>query len=814
MSSSSSSSFHSDSDEENIAGEGVIMNTNFGALPSIEEEEATTQSDRTLIRKEKSLENEDISDNKTNDDEMERGRKESSKIIHEVARSSRIDNNLPEEDKSQENQTQITKRESETAANETVSEVITTNSEFSTDGTFLVPDSRHITTTAEEETEKINDEIKSLKQDSDDLYSSSGSSNIGEERECNRRTSEINSKIEVKKQISRMKMKRRGSTGSMTSQNETYNNDGNVITSTMDRLPSSSSSIVASKGRLSEVKPADYQTIYIDDAQRRNNRDKYPPSDAFGSSFSAPEDGMSMNAKGNTRNTYSLRRGSMGSVATGSHHLYPALSEDENTFVDQMDHFMEDDGMNAEETNLYLAIRQQRARDEVARKNMEALRDESHIGTQSHSGYVTRHSSVFEQRRERKPKVPRKKHVRRKKEGEQKKNTKGSNNNEKSKKPTSKRGKNMKLVSGAKITEPTGYKTPKPIARRKCFLLICMIVGVVTLSTSVILFPDIFNVETVMIDKRLFDGSIVSQAGSVLLAQMGPHPDFRGLIFPGGTITLALDEESRIMGSFQTKNIAKCNKCRWAILTGITCEGSQNLGNTHFYNSSLWSSESPYDFSHYNSETGDGHLVPSPGAIDKVAAQKLNIGYSTSDIEGHAIVVYGSNKNRRKKKIGRPLACGILRRHHPPAPHKELSASIHSFSITPGVSSDASVEVKGKVHVNFFHDHTFSITMKDMLNLPADCEKCSVRILNSKSCETPNFISIVRSGNFWNLERLSHDPWITENGAFYRTDARGNPISPQEFNLYNGYDYDVFESHVIMIKDQMGNPIACGTLSS
>lgn len=333
------------------------------------------------------------------------------------------------------------------------------------------------------------------------------------------------------------------------------------------------------------------------------------------------------------------RRSSLGAVDTGAQDMFEELSDDAaDEFLDQNS---EATYLHSTEHNLYLEVKRQRERDEAARRYCDALDVEENIPSAAKrsgkSRRSRRHQSVFEQRRSGKPRVPRPRP-------------------RSSKDDTNVSGRSLVTVPDLQIdntarigtfrlTNAAKMKSPDDMlkkslfsGKRKTLVFFCLLFGISVLVCTVILFPDLIQLESAFLHGTpFFRGANSNNLEQVLFAKLGPHPDYKGAIAPPeGDVTLVFDRASQITATLHLPNIIT-NGCHWEILTGNSCVDSDQLGSTPFYNTTLWQVGSPYE--------------------QQKKITSIHIGYTASETAGHAIVVYAPGPYYQ-------VACGILQKHN------------------------------------------------------------------------------------------------------------------------------------------------------
>lgn len=339
------------------------------------------------------------------------------------------------------------------------------------------------------------------------------------------------------------------------------------------------------------------------------------------------------------------RRGSMGAVETGAAELYGELSDD------AADEFLDPDTLSTSgagdhtyleeaEQHLFLAVNQQRARDEAARRSLCDIMDvEENVPSSTQrkkkSRRSRRHQSVFEQRRSGKPRVPRPR-PRSSKRAEENLSGRSLVTVPADTQDTGARIGTFRLSNAVKVRSPEEMLKKSPSRKKMIMIISCLFFGIATVAVgSVFLFPDLmqFDSAALLNTSPFFRGTAAMRNENILWAPLGPHPDYTGAIAPvEGEVTLVFDRFSQITASLHLPNIISQN-CHWEILTGRTCEDSERLGRTPFYNQSLWQAHSPYE--------GQTHITT------------IHIGYTAAETVGQAIVVYAPGPYYQ-------VACGIL----------------------------------------------------------------------------------------------------------------------------------------------------------
>lgn len=334
------------------------------------------------------------------------------------------------------------------------------------------------------------------------------------------------------------------------------------------------------------------------------------------------------------------RRGSMGAVETGAAEAFGELSDDAaDEFLDTN---TDSNYLEETERNLFLSVKQQRERDEAARRLCDSLEVEENIprakSSRRKSRRSLRHQSVFEQRRSGKPRVPR----------PRPRSSKNDDPNVSGRSlvtipdmqaDNTARIGTFRLSNPARLslrsTDDMLKKSPF-CGRKKILVFSCLFFGIGVMVGSVILFPDLIHFDSAFLaNSDFFRGSAAMRNEQILLAKLGPHPDYTGAIAPPeGEVTLVFDRFSQITASLHLPNIIS-KECHWEILTGNTCGDSKLLGTTPFYNTSLWQHGSPYE--------------------GQTQISSIHIGYSASETAGHAIVVYAPGPYYQ-------VACGILQK--------------------------------------------------------------------------------------------------------------------------------------------------------
>ena len=88
----------------------------------------------------------------------------------------------------------------------------------------------------------------------------------------------------------------------------------------------------------------------------------------------------------------------------------------------------------------------------------------------------------------------------------------------------------------------------------------------------------------------------------------------------------------------------------------------------------------------------------------------------------------------------------------------------------------------------------------------ASCANCGVHIHSGMTCGDPDLVG----GHYWDAGAVE-DPWTTDGGSVYNTDAKGNGNS--KFELDSGIDFEGNLGHAVVVHAQDGTRIACGVLS-
>eukprot|EP00547_Thalassionema_nitzschioides_P002472 CAMPEP_0194202676 /NCGR_PEP_ID=MMETSP0156-20130528/2648_1 /TAXON_ID=33649 /ORGANISM="Thalassionema nitzschioides, Strain L26-B" /LENGTH=642 /DNA_ID=CAMNT_0038928247 /DNA_START=128 /DNA_END=2056 /DNA_ORIENTATION=- len=383
------------------------------------------------------------------------------------------------------------------------------------------------------------------------------------------------------------------------------------------------------------------------------------------------------------------RRSSLGAVDTGAAEMFGELSDDAADEFLNMDDPIAGIGSHHDasyleeaEHNLFLAVKQQRARDEAARRFCDELDVEENIPSaqsrkkksSSSARRSRRHQSVFEQRRSGKPRVPRPRPRSSKRLDDS--NVSGRSLVTIPDPPdNSARIGTFRLSNAAKVRSPDEILKKKSgvlfcgaAGRKKIMVLSCLIFGIALMVGSVVMFPDLigeFDSKALLQSSPFFFRGTAANAAAnshnnnnkneqILWAKLGPHPDYMGAIAPPeGEVTLVFDRFSQITASLHLPNIISRN-CHWEILTGRTCADSAELGKTPFYNTSLWQHGSPYE--------------------GQTQISSIHIGYTAKETSGQAVVVYAPGPYYQ-------VACGILEYQYTAQPSSSSKSSSSSSNV-------------------------------------------------------------------------------------------------------------------------------------
>jgi Cu/Zn superoxide dismutase len=116
----------------------------------------------------------------------------------------------------------------------------------------------------------------------------------------------------------------------------------------------------------------------------------------------------------------------------------------------------------------------------------------------------------------------------------------------------------------------------------------------------------------------------------------------------------------------------------------------------------------------------------------------------------------------------------------------------------------------GLAVVELFSDDAFKFTIS-IMGVAANCTECGVHIHTGTTCANASLVG----GHYWNTAiyggNTTDDPWTAANGAFYTSNYEG--AAKRHFYLDQGYGYEDTLGHAVVIHNQDGSRISCGTLS-
>lgn len=127
----------------------------------------------------------------------------------------------------------------------------------------------------------------------------------------------------------------------------------------------------------------------------------------------------------------------------------------------------------------------------------------------------------------------------------------------------------------------------------------------------------------------------------------------------------------------------------------------------------------------------------------------------------------------------------------------------------PGEPADPNARVEGTVTAVFRPGVHGSLTLQyNLRGLPHTlCECCGIHIHDGKSCEDHAFVG----DHYWNPDVIAGDVWNKEHNACYTTQG-DTGFSTGSFGLYTGHGYDDNKFHAVVVHNNLGQRIGCGTL--
>ena len=264
-----------------------------------------------------------------------------------------------------------------------------------------------------------------------------------------------------------------------------------------------------------------------------------------------------------------------------------------------------------------------------------------------------------------------------------------------------------------------------------------------------------------------------------------PVPGYTGPLQPFGNVIIRCnDDDDSFLFHIKAEGLdTNCETCRIGIYDGMDCNDNNNNLGMPYYNPDVLDTN-PWE------GAGSVNYYTTVTSGMTSSAFTINNGYDCHENIGRVVGVYDTTNT--------VVACGVLQ--------IQPSSNVLFTEFDSYPNSDGDLQhPRGYVVVTFYNDDTFLFEYS-VTGLRPNVMNGGIHIHAGTSCETHELIM----GHGWNTQ-LVRDLWTTEGGAVYHTDSSGNTYG--SFNLYNGFGIEENVNHAVVIHDEDGTRVACGTLA-